>query len=120
MQKWLLCCWLSLVVQSAAAQGVITTIAGGGGFFRGEGDAAVRALLGEVDGVAVDRAGNVYATDFDHHLVVKIAPDGILSVVAGNGIAGFSGDGGQGNRASITMPTGVATDAAGNLYICDN
>src|SRR5260221_8621169 len=102
------------------AQGIITTVAGGGGFFRGDGDAAVRALLGQVEGVAVDRAGNIFATDFDHHLVVKISPDGILTVVAGNGIAGFSGDGGPGNRASLHTPLAVATDAAGNLYIADS
>lgn len=65
----------------------------------------------------MDTAGNVYVSDEDNHLVAKISPDGILTVVAGNGIPGFSGDGGPATSAAISFPSAVEVDAAGNLYI---
>lgn len=104
----------------AGAQGIITTVAGSGTFvFTGNGGPATDAPLGNVSGVAVDSAGNVYATDRGNHLVVRIAPTGILTVVAGNGKAGFSGDGGPATSASLNLPVGVAVDLAGNVFIAD-
>ena len=61
----------------------------------------------------------LFATDRDNHLLVKVSTDGILTVVAGNGIRGFSGDGGGATSASLNLPTAVAVDMAGNLYIAD-
>jgi uncharacterized protein (TIGR03437 family) len=98
---------------------VITTIAGGQWVFRGDGGLATSAPLGQVFDVAVDSAGNVYATDSDSNLVVKISPAGVLTVVAGNGIVGYSGDGRAATAASLYYPSGVAVDAAGNLYIAE-
>lgn len=105
---------------------VVTTVAGSVSVFRGDGQAAVAASIGPIEGVAVDSAGNVFATDTGNHLVVKIAPNGTLTVVAGNGLAGFSGDGGPATSASLTLITslgykaaGVAVDKAGNLYVAD-
>ncbi len=100
-------------------QGVITTVAGSEFVFRGDGQPAVNASLGPVGGVAVDSDGNVFACDRGNHLVVKISRDGILTVVAGNGLAGFSGDGGPATSARLSGPLGVAVDSAGNLYIAD-
>ena len=101
-------------------QSIITTVAGIGRVFQGDGGPATSATLGGVRGIAVDPAGNIFATDVDNHLVVKIAPDRTLTVVAGNGIKGFSGDGGPATNASLHTPTGVALDAAGNIYIADS
>jgi hypothetical protein len=76
--------------------------------------------LGAVSGVAVDTAGNVFVVDPDNNLVLRISANGTLNIVAGNGIAGFSGDGGSATGASLFYPYRVAVDSAGNLYIADN
>lgn len=106
---------------------VITTVAGGGGAFRGDGKPAIDAALGEIRGVAVDSAGNVFATDPGNNLVVKIAANGILSVVAGNGLLGFSGDGGAATSAALVLRPccgfsggGIAVDRTGNVYFADS
>lgn len=113
--------WLVLMIWSlaACAQNVITTIAGTPWFFRGSGGPAASAPLGSVKAVAVDAAGNVFAGDVDNHTVVRISPNGILTVVAGNGMSGYSGDGEPATSASLGSPSGVAVDALGNLYIAD-
>jgi uncharacterized protein (TIGR03437 family) len=98
---------------------VITTVAGGDWVFRGDGGLAINAPLGWVESVASDAAGNVYAVDPDNHIVVKVSPAGILTVVAGNGLSGVSGDGGPATSASLASPHGVAVDATGNVYIAD-
>ena len=54
------------------------------------------------------------------NLVVKVSLDGILHVVAGNGIPGLSGDGGPATSAALSAPYGVVGDAVGNLYIADS
>ena len=116
---WAVVLVLLLSAAPLCGQGIITTVAGSQWVFRGDGGPATSAPLGGMRGVAVDAAGNVYACDRDNNLVVKISPSGILTVVAGNGIAGFSGDGGAATGASLNEPRGVAVDAAGNLYIAD-
>ena len=118
--RWRVPGWLILAVLLHSTQlcaQVITTVAGSQWVFHG--GPATSAPLGSVWGVAVDAAGNVYASDQDNNLVVKISPSGILTVVAGNGVRGFSGDGGPATSASLYYPAGVAVDAAGNLYIAD-
>ena len=113
-----------LVTPLARGQAIITTVAGGTWAFI-DGGPATSAPLGMVDGpagtvgVAVDAAGNLYATDQDNNLVFKVSPTGALTVVAGNGIPRFSGDGGPATGASLYRPTGVAVDAAGSIYIAD-
>jgi uncharacterized protein (TIGR03437 family) len=101
------------------AQGVITTVAGSTWVFRGDGGPAANAPLGPVWGVAIDSAHNLFAADEGNNLVVKITPDGVLTVVAGNGQAGFGGDGGPATAGSLNVPRGVTVDGAGNLYIAD-
>ena len=102
------------------AQGVITTIAGGGQFqFSGAGGPAVNVPLGLIQGVASDRQGNVYASDASNFLVVKIAPNGVLTIVAGNGTAGTGGDGCPATSASLQIPAALAVDAAGNVFFVD-
>ena len=97
---------------------VITTVAGTDFVFPPTPIAALQAPLALVTSVAVDSAGNVITAD--QSSVYRITPAGELTIVAGNGIVGFSGDGGNATAASLANPIGVPVDAAGNIYIADN
>jgi hypothetical protein len=71
-------------------------------------------------GVAVDAFGNLYIVDQDNNRIRKVAPNGIITTVAGkSGESGYSGDGGAATNASLFWPAGVGLDAAGNLYVAD-
>jgi DNA-binding beta-propeller fold protein YncE len=76
--------------------------------------------------VAVDAAGNLYIADSGNHRIRKVTPDGVIRTVAGDGFTDifdggrFAGDGGPAIRASLSHPSGVAVDAAGNLFIADS
>jgi len=99
--------------------GIITTVAGNGTFgFSGDGGLATDAALDEPEGVAVDTAGNLFIADARNNRVRKVS-GGIITTVAGNGLQGFSGDGGAATNAALNVPFAVAVDAAGNLYIND-
>ena len=114
-------CLLSLLsgVGASYAQGVITTVAGTDWVFPKTSVPALTASLGQVRGIAVDIGGNVFLTDQDNSMVMRISPDGMLTVLAGNGSRGFSGEGGQATSASLSYPAGVAVDVAGNVYFAD-
>jgi len=66
-----------------------------------------------------DAAGNIYFTDSGFNRVRKLTPDGLVTTVVGTGEQGFAGDGGLARLAKLNGPTGLAFDAAGNLYITD-
>ncbi len=104
-----------------ASTGIITTLAGiGTAGFTGDGAAATSAELNGPTGVAVDSAGNLYIADEGNGRIREVAAaTGVITTVAGNGIAGFSNDGGIANFAEFVFPTSVAVDSAGNLYIAD-
>ena len=98
--------------------GTITLFAGGGGSL-GDNGPATSAKLVSPSGVAVDTAGNVFISDNGDHRVRKVSPAGTITTVAGNGQGSSSGDGGQATAASINGPSGVALDAALNIYITE-
>ena len=101
---------------------VITTVAGGGGEgFCGDGGAPTSACLFAPFGVAVDASFNVYIADTINQRIRKVTsgPSPVITTVAGNGAAGFSGDGGPAVMASLCYPSGVAVDVNRNLYIGD-
>ena len=110
-------------IRKVNTAGVITTVAGNGTKgFSGDGGAASGAglnLFGVHAGLAVDGAGNLYIPDIANHRIRKVDASGIISTVAGNGIAGFSGDGGPAINAGLNNPSDVAVDGAGNFYIAD-
>jgi hypothetical protein len=114
-----------LVFATHAMAQVITTAAGTIFTFPGQPLPAINAPLGVVSGVATDANGNVYVADPSNSLVLRIAPDGTLAVVAGNGTQGFSGDGGPATSASFSLNSfnvtsgRVAVDSTGNIYIAD-
>jgi uncharacterized protein (TIGR03437 family) len=75
--------------------------------------------MGAIQGVAVDRLGNLYLSDSDHHRVRKIDTKGVITTIAGTGLAGFSGDGGPATAAQLDTPYGLAVDLAGAVYVAD-
>ncbi|MGH9631691.1 MAG: hypothetical protein ACRD7E_25575, partial [Bryobacteraceae bacterium] len=95
----------------------ISTVAGG--TFAGDGGAATSAILVQPEGIAVDARGNVYVADAGDHRVRRISPDGIIRTIAGDGTAGFRGDGGPAEQSQLSAPYGLCLDSAGNLYIAD-
>ena len=105
-------------IRRVDVSGVITTVAGGGTSGLGDGGPATNAGLGPA-GVALDAAGNLYIADLGNDRIRKVDVAGIITTIAGNGTLGFSGDGGPAISAELNLPFGVATDAAGNVYIAD-
>ncbi|RZB33837.1 MAG: hypothetical protein SRB2_03673 [Desulfobacteraceae bacterium Eth-SRB2] len=107
-------------IRRVDVNGIITTVAGKGPNYIGDGGPATQGQLYMPDGVAVDAWGNFYIADTWHHRIRKVDTSGIITTVAGNGIAGYSGDGGPATEARIWSPRDVAVDATGNLYIADD
>ncbi|MDU0458509.1 MAG: hypothetical protein RW306_07200 [Geobacteraceae bacterium] len=104
----------------AADNGIITTVAGNGTPTVGDNNSATSASLNNPDAVTVDSAGNLFIADTSNHRIRKVAVDsGIITTVAGNGIAAYAGDGGAATEASLNFPKAVVIDNAGNLYIAD-
>ena len=100
--------------------GIITTVAGNGFTgYSGDGGPAISAAINGPKGVAVDSGGNIYIADTANNRIRRVTPDGNIATIAGTGVAGFSGDGGQSNNAELVVPASVAVDSAGNLYILD-
>ncbi|MGA3181254.1 MAG: immunoglobulin domain-containing protein [Verrucomicrobiota bacterium] len=102
------------------ANNIITTVAGiGKQGYSGDGGAATEAKMYHPYGVALDAVGNLYIADYESCRIRKVATNGIITTFAGNGNAGYSGDGGAATSESVYFPSGVAVDAAENLYIAD-
>ncbi len=100
--------------------GVITTFAGNGtAGYSGDGGQATAAELYWPCGVYADASGNIYIGDALNERIRKVATNGVITTVAGDGTASFSGDGGQATAAEIDYPTGVWGDPSGNLFIAD-
>src|SRR5438270_8175863 len=106
-----------LVSIPALTQDVISTAIGGGP----NGIPALDANLYNPYGVAVDSSGNYYIAAFNQNRVFKVNTSGTISVVAGSGAQGYSGDGvvGGAANASLYHPYSVAVDGTGNVYIAD-
>jgi hypothetical protein len=102
-----------------AATGDITTVAGSGASgYGGDGGPATSAQLVQPAGVSFP-GSDLFISDFGTHTVRRVDSGGVISTIAGNGAAGFGGDGGPGGSSQLNMPADVATDSAGNTYIAD-
>jgi sugar lactone lactonase YvrE len=107
------------VVREVSTSGVITTIAGTGiEGYSGDNAIATAAQLDTPSGVAVDASGNIYIADSHNHRIRKIS-GGTITTFAGTGAPGFSGDTGSAAAAQLSLPSGVAVEASGNVYIAD-
>jgi sugar lactone lactonase YvrE len=108
-------------VRKVTFGGTISTFAGNGtAGFSGDGGAATSAELHSASGVALDRSGNLYIADTANQRIRLVtASTGLITTAAGNGTAGFSGDGGAATSAELHLPAAVVVDTAGNLYIAD-
>jgi sugar lactone lactonase YvrE len=105
------------VCQAGAAPFGITVCQGG---FAGDGGPARNAILNYASSVASDAAGNAYIADtINHRIRLVDASTGLIYTIAGNGVNGFSGDGGPALAAQISFPTGIAVDRSGRVYFSD-
>ena len=93
----------------------IQTVAG-----RGWGMPAISTNLSTVSAVAADPKGNVYMALREYAVVVRIDPSGQLTLIAGNGVPGYSGDNGPASLAQLTAPASLAVDPVGTVYIADS
>lgn len=108
------------VVYKVDKLGATTTVAGTGtAGYSGDGALATAAQLRQPAGVAVASDGSIYITDYGNHRIRKVAPNGVITTVAGIGTAGFTGDGGPASAARIYNPLSIVVDSAGNLYFTD-
>ncbi|MBT5831050.1 MAG: hypothetical protein HOH77_12755, partial [Candidatus Latescibacteria bacterium] len=100
--------------------GVITTLVGDGNSgFSGDGGQATVARVNFPTGLFVDAVGSIFFADRENHRIRKVDASGVITTVAGNGIFGSSGDGGQATAANLAFPTGVFVDGSGNVFIAD-
>ena len=112
------CVALALILfapQLLLAQYAISTVAGGGP----NNLAALKASIGYPVGVAFDTAGNTYIADSYSSDVLKVDTSGNVTVVAGNGTSGYSGDGGPATSGALNNPEGLFVDGSGNIFIAD-
>jgi cysteine-rich repeat protein len=101
-----------------ANTGHITTVAGTGtAGFSGDNGAAISANI-SVSGMVADAVGNLYISGTDRIRRVD-AVTGVITTIAGNGVAAFSGDGGPAQNAQVNLPTGMVVDGAGNLFFAE-
>ncbi|MGI8959633.1 MAG: choice-of-anchor D domain-containing protein [Bryobacteraceae bacterium] len=103
-------------------RGTITVIAGNRtqGHL-GDNGSAISASLNAPSGVALDAAGNLYIADTNNAVIREVnAATGIIMTIAGNGTPTYGGDGGVPTAAQLKYPSGIAIDAAANLYIADS
>jgi hypothetical protein len=119
MKKALLFLIVSFSFLACEAQ-FITTIAGDSSLgYTGDGGPATKAELNQPFRTIYDKKGNIYISDYAANVVRMVNPAGIISTVAGSGIGGYSGDGGQATNAQLNGPTGLCIDTAGNMYVAD-
>jgi sugar lactone lactonase YvrE len=112
-------CFLAIVfsLSPARAQLTVNTVAGGG---VEDGSPATSAALTLPHFAAYDTSGNLYVTDSFANRIRKVSTSGIITTIAGNGISGYSGDGGPASSAMVNYPIGITLDTSGNIYFVDS
>ena len=99
----------------ANANEVVSTLAGGEyGFADGVG---AEAKFGTLSGLAIDARGTLYVADTGNNAIRRITPDGRVTTIAGDGVAGYQD--GPGPQARFNAPIGIAVDASGRMIVAD-
>lgn len=107
--------------------GIISTVAGtiflggmdSGDGFSGDGGPGTNARLNDPRGIATDAAGNIFIADTANNRIRKVAPNGVITTIAGGKQPGFAGDGGPAAEAKLRFPSDVKVDGQGNIYVAD-
>ncbi|MDR3744580.1 MAG: Ig-like domain repeat protein [Acidobacteriaceae bacterium] len=109
------------IVRKVTSADILTTVAGNGvQGLTGDGGAATAAELDSPAGLALDSAGDLFIADSHNQRIREVVEStGVIRTIAGSGAAGFSGDGGSATSAQLDLPTALALDSAGNLFIAD-
>jgi trimeric autotransporter adhesin len=116
MKKLLFIYSLSLLSCFSSAQ-TITTIAGNGvRAFSGDGGPSALAEIYMPWGICFDKRGNLFFSDNCNYRLREINTAGIITTIAGNGVNGYTGDGGPATAAELLYPQGLTVDDSGNLY----
>lgn len=107
-------------IRKITQAGTVSTVAGSGlQGFSGDGGSALAASLNQPSSIAFDSTGNLYVADAGNNRIRKIDTSGAITTVAGNGMAGYAGDGGPAVSARLNFPAGIAADKSGNIFIAD-
>jgi sugar lactone lactonase YvrE len=107
-------------VRQVSSSQIITTAAGNGSLnYAGDNGPAARALLAIPSGLALLGDGSIVASDSGNNRVREISASGVITTIAGNGYAGYTGDNSLATEAEFDFPVGVAADASGNIYVAD-
>jgi sugar lactone lactonase YvrE len=107
-------------IRKVNTAGIISTVAGNGVYGdTGDGGLATSAEINYPTGMTMDASGNLYFAEFNGNRIRKISTSGFISTIAGNGTAGFLGDGAKATLAELSAPYGVAVDSSGNVFIAD-
>jgi uncharacterized protein (TIGR03437 family) len=105
---------------SKFSNGNLSVIAGNGYIgYSGDNGPGVDASLDDPSGMALDSKGYLYVCDTFNSRIRKIAPNGIITTVAGDGVPGYGGDGGPATSAFLFFPRGIVVDGSGNVYVSD-
>ena len=96
--------------------GIVKTVAGG---YLGDSVAGTSATLVTPENIAFDRQGNLYIADANGNRVRKVDTTGKITTIAGNGVTGYTNDGGLATQAELNRPYGVAADGQGNIFVAD-
>jgi uncharacterized protein (TIGR03437 family) len=109
------------VIRKVDSAGIITTIAGDGTCgYSGDFGPASSARLCRPRDLVVDSSGNLFIADSFNSRIRRVGADGIITTIAGNGVFGYTGDGGPALAAALFFPNGLALDAGGNIYFADS
>ena len=111
----------NVIRKITVANGNITTVAGNGtAGVSGDGNPALSAQLNAPTGVAVDTTGNIYIADSKNNRIREVLTNLLMSTIAGNGVAGFAGDGNLASVAQLNLPTQVLVTPSGIVYLIDS
>jgi len=109
------------MVRRAAKDGTIQIVAGTGRQgFSGDGAAATQAELDSPSGVGLDSKGNLYIVDSRNHRIRMVDLSGVITTIAGDGVAGFSDDDSLATKAHLRSPEGLSLGPDDTLYIADS